>query len=187
MKNHDEKYSSSSSSMREESTVSNGSSSISSSDMTYDASSSPSPSLSCSANSSRALYDMSEIMEQLPIKDVYRKISIKLLFIHHEYWKQFDRKKLKRSVFNWDFMRFFWILGYSIGMILNQLKSRGLSKFYQGKSESFTSLSRVGSIEDLAKKATPSTLLPKAIIGKRTTMCSSFSSRGGTFKNSNPH
>lgn len=32
---------------------------------------------------------------------------------------------------------------------------RGLSKFYQGKSQSFTSLSRVMSIEDLAKKETP--------------------------------
>ncbi|GAB2222273.1 hypothetical protein Droror1_Dr00013480 [Drosera rotundifolia] len=32
---------------------------------------------------------------------------------------------------------------------------RGLSKFYQGKSESFTSLARVTSLEDLAKKTSP--------------------------------
>ncbi|KAL3632890.1 hypothetical protein CASFOL_025874 [Castilleja foliolosa] len=71
-----------------ESTVSNGSS-ITSSDTADDASS-----------SGRALYDLSEIMSQLPIK-------------------------------------------------------RGLSKYYQGKSESFTAVSRVTSIEDLAKRATP--------------------------------
>ncbi|TXG68808.1 hypothetical protein EZV62_003743 [Acer yangbiense] len=32
---------------------------------------------------------------------------------------------------------------------------RGLSKYFQGKSQSFTCLSRVMSIEDLAKKETP--------------------------------
>lgn len=32
---------------------------------------------------------------------------------------------------------------------------RGLSKFYNGKSESFTALSMVTSIEDLVKKETP--------------------------------
>lgn len=32
---------------------------------------------------------------------------------------------------------------------------RGLSKFYQGKSQSFTSLAKVTSLEDLAKKETP--------------------------------
>ncbi|KAL6134541.1 hypothetical protein ACLB2K_066772 [Fragaria x ananassa] len=32
---------------------------------------------------------------------------------------------------------------------------RGLSKYFQGKSQSFTSLSKVKSIEDLAKKETP--------------------------------
>ncbi|KAL2925314.1 Extracellular matrix-binding protein ebh [Bienertia sinuspersici] len=32
---------------------------------------------------------------------------------------------------------------------------RGLSKFYQGKSQSFTSLAKVASLEDLAKKETP--------------------------------
>lgn len=32
---------------------------------------------------------------------------------------------------------------------------RGLSKFYQGKSQSFTSLAKVASLEDLAKKDTP--------------------------------
>ena len=32
---------------------------------------------------------------------------------------------------------------------------RGLSKFYQGKAQSYTSLARVQSIEDLAKKVKP--------------------------------
>ncbi|KAK6148798.1 hypothetical protein DH2020_016323 [Rehmannia glutinosa] len=140
--------SSTTSSIGEESTVSNGSS-ISSSDVSDDASSSASSSFS--SNSNRALYDLSEIMEQLPIK-------------------------------------------------------RGLSKFYQGKSESFTSLSRVTSIEDLAKKATPYRrnlkasksigtglhsykpyTLPRAIITKKSTKGSSFSSFPRSLLSSKPH
>ncbi|KAK1375978.1 Oxidative stress [Heracleum sosnowskyi] len=80
-----------SSSLGVASTNSDGSSSLDTSD---DASSSYTFN---SANSSGSLYDLSDLMSQLPIK-------------------------------------------------------RGLSKFYQGKSQSFTSLSRVGSIEELAKK-----------------------------------
>ncbi|KAL1829244.1 hypothetical protein ACET3Z_007656 [Daucus carota] len=72
------------------STNSDGSSSLDTSD---DASSSS----YSSANSSGSLYDLSDLMSQLPFK-------------------------------------------------------RGLSKFYEGKSQSFTCLSRVGSIEELAKK-----------------------------------
>ena len=86
-----------SSSIGESSTISNGSTCSSSLDTTDDASSSPS---SCSPNSDEALYDLSSLMAQLPIK-------------------------------------------------------RGLSKFYQGKSQSFTSLSRVTSLEDLVKKESP--------------------------------
>lgn len=74
---------------------SDGSSISSSLDASDDASSSYTSNYS--ANSSGSLYDLSDLMSQLPIK-------------------------------------------------------RGLSKFYQGKSQSFTSLSRVGSIEELAKK-----------------------------------
>ncbi|XP_058192558.1 protein OXIDATIVE STRESS 3-like [Rhododendron vialii] len=85
---------------------------------------------------------------------------------------------------------------------------RGLSKFYQGKSQSFTTLSRVTSIEDLPKKestlsrrqmikASKSyaggldrcrsyTLIPKPIISKKTSRgslssLSSPSSRRGSF------
>ncbi|KAL7604431.1 hypothetical protein Lser_V15G18058 [Lactuca serriola] len=106
------------------STISDGSSSSitccsssSSSDTTDDASSS-------SANSSRSsLYDLSDLMSQLPIK-------------------------------------------------------RGLSKFYHGKSDSFSSLARVTSVEDLPKKehkmkkkkmkkSYRSHTLPKPIISKR--------------------
>ncbi|KAK4427279.1 hypothetical protein Salat_1496800 [Sesamum alatum] len=146
--------SSSTSSIGEESMVSNGSSSISSSDTADDASSSASSSFSSGGGS---LYDLSEIMAQLPIK-------------------------------------------------------RGLSKFYQGKSESFTSLARVESIEDLAKKVTPYRrhhhlkasksygtglnhhsykpyTLPKPIISKKTTRggssFSSFLSKRGSFVSSN--
>ncbi|KAG6425891.1 hypothetical protein SASPL_110099 [Salvia splendens] len=135
----------SSSSIGEDSDASNGSSSITSSDTVDDAS------------SSSSLCDLSEIMDQLPIK-------------------------------------------------------RGLSQFYQGKSESFTSLSRVTSIEDLMKKSatTPSRrnlkaskscgnglhsykmyTLPKAVIAKKSSRgvssLSSFpSKRGGVVINSKP-
>ncbi|XP_057514627.1 protein OXIDATIVE STRESS 3-like [Actinidia eriantha] len=76
--------------------------SLSSSSAIADEDDAPSPSTSCSSSSCSmgSLYDLSELMAQLPIK-------------------------------------------------------RGLSKFYQGKSQSFTSLSRVASIQDLPKKQTP--------------------------------
>ncbi|XP_021765364.1 uncharacterized protein LOC110729886 [Chenopodium quinoa] len=45
---------------------------------------------------------------------------------------------------------------YELSELMNQLPiKRGLSKFYQGKSQSFTSLAKVASLEDLAKKDTP--------------------------------
>ncbi|XP_059643971.1 protein OXIDATIVE STRESS 3-like [Cornus florida] len=95
----DDRYNiTSSTSSLEDSMVSNGSAS-SSTDMADDASSSTSYSSSLQS-STGSLYDLSELMAQLPIK-------------------------------------------------------RGLSKFYQGKSQSFTLLSRVGSIEDVAKKESP--------------------------------
>ncbi|KAG6395766.1 hypothetical protein SASPL_141890 [Salvia splendens] len=141
----------SSSSIGEDSDASNGSS-ITSSDTVDDASSS-----SSSLNSSRsgaALYDLSDIMDQLPIK-------------------------------------------------------RGLSQFYQGKSESFTSISRVASIEDLVKRAaTPfrrnlkaskscgnglhsykQYTLPKATIAKKSprgVSLSSFPSKRGGVINTKP-
>ncbi|GLU22310.1 hypothetical protein SLE2022_383980 [Rubroshorea leprosula] len=98
----------SSSSSLGDSRSSNGSSS-SLSDILDDASSSG----SCSSTNSNAgpLYELSELMVQLPIK-------------------------------------------------------RGLSKYYQGKSQSFTSFSRVKSIEDLAKKETP--------IRKKMKACKSY-------------
>ncbi|XP_050215699.1 protein OXIDATIVE STRESS 3-like [Mercurialis annua] len=89
--------------MGEDSTNSVGScSSFSSTDLVEDASSSSSassPSSSSQANDG-PLYELSELMAQLPIK-------------------------------------------------------RGLSKFYKGKSQSYTSLASVKSIEDLAKKVNP--------------------------------
>ncbi|KAL9265982.1 OXIDATIVE STRESS 3-like protein [Drosera capensis] len=46
---------------------------------------------------------------------------------------------------------------YDLSELMAELPiKRGLSKFYQGKSESFTSLARVTSLEDLAKKTSPS-------------------------------
>ncbi|KAL9232132.1 hypothetical protein vseg_007273 [Gypsophila vaccaria] len=44
---------------------------------------------------------------------------------------------------------------YGLSKLMDQLPiKRGLSKYYQGKSQSFTSLARVTSLEDLAKKET---------------------------------
>ncbi|KAK1358345.1 Oxidative stress 3 [Heracleum sosnowskyi] len=82
---------SSSSSIGEDSSALNGS--LTSLDTEDDASSSP-------PNSSGSLFDLSDLIPQLPIK-------------------------------------------------------KGLSKFYQGKSQSYTNLSRVKSIEDLPKKESP--------------------------------
>lgn len=83
---------------------------------------------------------------------------------------------------------------------------RGLSKYYEGKSQSYTSLSSVRSIEDLAKKENPyrrkmkacksygggldthkAYTLPKAIISKKRGSSGSvslMSRRGGSFVNS---
>ncbi|KAI5662731.1 hypothetical protein M9H77_22054 [Catharanthus roseus] len=45
---------------------------------------------------------------------------------------------------------------FELSELMNQLPiKRGLSKFYQGKSQSFTSLAKARSIEDLAKKVSP--------------------------------
>ncbi|KAF8400926.1 hypothetical protein HHK36_014229 [Tetracentron sinense] len=82
----------------EDSTTSAGSSS--STDLVEDASSSTSYSSSSSSLSNGPLYELSELMAQLPMK-------------------------------------------------------RGLSKYFQGKSQSFTSLSSVRCIEDLAKRESP--------------------------------
>ncbi|GAA0155738.1 hypothetical protein LIER_13403 [Lithospermum erythrorhizon] len=131
-----------SSSSHEASTISNESSSLSSSidDISDDASSSLSSCVS-SSNSNESLYDLTDLMAELPIK-------------------------------------------------------RGLSKFYQGKSESFTCLARVTSVEDLPKKVVNNPYkkrtkssksyggldnyktytLPKRIISKRGSMGSLSSS-----------
>lgn len=76
------------------------SSSTLSSDLMEDASSFSSPSSSSSSSSNGPLYQLSDLMAQLPIK-------------------------------------------------------RGLSKYYQGKSESFASLTSVENLEDLAKRENP--------------------------------
>lgn len=56
---------------------------------------------------------------------------------------------------------------YELSELMTHLPiKRGLSKFYQGKSQSFTSLARVQSIEDLVKKESPHR--------KRLKMCKSF-------------
>ncbi|KAA8534891.1 hypothetical protein F0562_029893 [Nyssa sinensis] len=45
---------------------------------------------------------------------------------------------------------------YELSELMNQLPiKRGLSKYYQGKSQSFASLASVKSLEDLAKKESP--------------------------------
>ncbi|KAK3028884.1 hypothetical protein RJ639_039893 [Escallonia herrerae] len=95
---------------------------------------------------------------------------------------------------------------YDLSQLMAQLPiKRGLSKYYQGKSESFTSLSSVRSLEDLAKKGSPyrkrmkacksygggldtykSFTLPKPIISKRSSKgclhsSSSFPRRRASF------
>ncbi|KAF8034157.1 hypothetical protein BT93_C0434 [Corymbia citriodora subsp. variegata] len=56
---------------------------------------------------------------------------------------------------------------YELSELMTHLPmKRGLSKFYQGKSQSFTSLARVQSIEDLMKKENP--------YRKRLKTCESF-------------
>ncbi|XP_009338741.2 uncharacterized protein DDB_G0271670 [Pyrus x bretschneideri] len=139
---HDDMYDTTSST-----SISNRSS-TSSSDLVDDASSS-SMSSSCSSclHSHGSLFDLSDLMDQLPIK-------------------------------------------------------RGLSKYFEGKCQSFTSLSKAKSIEDLAKKESPykqrkaikasksyggglssyrSYTLPKATISKskKPSTTTSFSSRSG--------
>ncbi|TKY50156.1 hypothetical protein E2542_SST27612 [Spatholobus suberectus] len=56
---------------------------------------------------------------------------------------------------------------YELSDLMNHLPiKRGLSIFYQGKAQSFTSLARVQSIEDLPKKGTP--------YSKRMKTCKSY-------------
>lgn len=97
---------------------------------------------------------------------------------------------------------------FELSELLSHLPiKRGLSKYYQGKSQSFTSLSRVASIEDLAKNETrnrrkgkasksyangldlhKSYTLPKPIIAKKVSRGSMpslcFPGRRGSFLNS---
>ncbi|CAL0312519.1 unnamed protein product [Lupinus luteus] len=85
---------------------------------------------------------------------------------------------------------------YELSELMNNLPmKRGLSMFYQGKAQSFTSLARVQSIEDLPKKEKPYRkkmkpcksfglgldsqrvlYSPKATISKKTARGSSFAS-----------
>ncbi|XP_028790136.1 uncharacterized serine-rich protein C215.13 [Neltuma alba] len=96
---------------------------------------------------------------------------------------------------------------YELSQLMDHLPiKRGLSMFYEGKAQSFTSLATVESIGDLPKKATPycrkkmkssksyagdldrhkviSHISPKATISKKTSrgsLVSAVSSRRGTF------
>ncbi|KAI3422881.1 uncharacterized protein J3R85_011613 [Psidium guajava] len=66
---------------------------------------------------------------------------------------------------------------YELSDLMTHLPiKRGLSKFYQGKSQSFTSLARVQSIEDLVKKESPHR--------KRLKMCKSFAGHWTTMARS---
>ncbi|XP_010688351.2 protein OXIDATIVE STRESS 3 [Beta vulgaris subsp. vulgaris] len=56
---------------------------------------------------------------------------------------------------------------YQLSDLMDQLPiKRGLSKYYQGKSESFTSLASVGNLEDLVKRENP--------YRKRIKLCRSY-------------
>ncbi|KAK2971120.1 hypothetical protein RJ640_008544 [Escallonia rubra] len=65
---------------------------------------------------------------------------------------------------------------YDLSQLMAQLPiKRGLSKYYQGKSESFTSLSSVRSLEDLAKKESRP-------YSKRMKACKSYGGGLDTYK-----
>ncbi|PWA62644.1 hypothetical protein CTI12_AA348220 [Artemisia annua] len=76
-----------------------------------------------------------------------------------------------------------WHNCLSTNTITYNLCRRGLSKYYQGKSESFGSLANLNNIEDLAKKShksrrlTKSPLSPKSIITKNKKSSSSYVAR----------
>ncbi|GKC74128.1 hypothetical protein Tco_1120011 [Tanacetum coccineum] len=77
---------------------------------------------------------------------------------------------------------------YELSELMAQLPiKRGLSKYYQGKSESFGSLANLNNIEDLAKKShksrrlTKSPLSPKSIITKNKKISSSYVARSSLY------
>lgn len=108
----DDVFESTSSEFSEQDSTNSNVSSSCSSDLAEDASSSSSPSSTLASHADGPLYELSELMAQLPIK-------------------------------------------------------RGLSKFYDGKSQSFESLASVKCIEDLAKRGTP-------YISSKLKSCKSF-------------
>ncbi|GJX32382.1 mitogen-activated protein kinase kinase 1, partial [Tanacetum coccineum] len=77
---------------------------------------------------------------------------------------------------------------YELSELMAQLPiKRGLSKYYQGKSESFGSLANLNNIEGLAKKShksrrlTKSPLSPKSIITKNKNISSSYVARSSLY------
>ncbi|KAL3532549.1 hypothetical protein ACH5RR_006070 [Cinchona calisaya] len=90
---------------------------------------------------------------------------------------------------------------FELSELMNQLPiKRGLSKHYQGKSQSFTSLANVNCLEDLAKKVSPNysqrmkscksfagldghKFGPKAVICKKSSRGSAFLSSLGSRSN----
>ncbi|KAK3130644.1 hypothetical protein QOZ80_6BG0496080 [Eleusine coracana subsp. coracana] len=65
---------------------------------------------------------------------------------------------------------------YEMSTMLDHLPAlrTGLSKFYRGRSQSFTALAKVSCVEDLAKKTTP------YIRGKKTSRCYTYTAALGT-------
>ena len=98
-------------------------------EFTSSASSSP-PSQDQLAPPATALHDMSSLFQHLPFKWVSLFSDSSLIY-------KINMRKNRTMVVN------VWIF------------RRGLSKYYQGKSESFTSLSNVRCLEDLAKPENP--------------------------------
>uniref|UniRef100_A0A803QTS2 Uncharacterized protein n=1 Tax=Cannabis sativa TaxID=3483 RepID=A0A803QTS2_CANSA len=122
--------------------------SSSSSELVEDASSSSSSKSSSSTSISSfsssnngPLYELSELMVHLPIRYIFflyniicDRLSQVLLLFSSGYFTYFD----------------FGVLNVFLYMC-----RRGLSKYYQGKSQSFTSLANAVNVEDLPKKVSP--------------------------------
>ncbi|KAJ7958841.1 Oxidative stress 3 [Quillaja saponaria] len=109
------------------------------------------------------MFKFSQLLAQLPIKQVTSKILKSLLSL---------------SCTSKPCCISFW---YKFRVILLFTCRKGLSMYYQGKSRTFTTLSDVRCIEDLAKREIPyrkrgrankSPQSPKAIISKKAGKCS---------------
>lgn len=120
-------------------------SSTTSSDLADDATYSSPSSSSMSSNASQFdpnqfSFDLSLLVAELPVKWVYWSVDLHLVESSVSLVSAKQTVPCFSSLWGWDC----------------QTCRRGLSRYFEGKSESFRSLSDVRCIEDLVKKETPS-------------------------------